>query len=132
MTSAEPAIKPLKTIQHITSGCSMIAQTDYKHRHNQVAKIIHQKITIMYKLQDDRNPYYKYIPNTILENSTHKLYWNRSIIADKTVHHNRPDIILIVKNNKTVYLIDIAVPNSGNLQTTFKKTPQIFRPFDRN
>ena len=34
-----------ETIQHIISGCKTITQTDYKHRHDQVGKIIHQKIS---------------------------------------------------------------------------------------
>ncbi|KAL0809154.1 hypothetical protein ABMA28_011389 [Loxostege sticticalis] len=35
---------------------------------------------------------------------------------DKTIHYNKPDIILLDKLNKTTYLIDIAIPNSHNIQ----------------
>jgi hypothetical protein len=61
-------------------------------------------------------PYYKYIPNTILENETIKLYWDTSLITDKTIHNNRPDITLVDKLSKTVYFIDIAIPNNHNLK----------------
>jgi hypothetical protein len=64
-------------------------------------------------------PYYKYIPNNILENETIKLYWDRSLITDKTVHNNRPDITLIDKVSKTVYFIDIAIPNNHNLHAKY-------------
>ena len=33
-----------ETIEHIISGCKMLAQIYYKHRHDQVAKILHQRI----------------------------------------------------------------------------------------
>lgn len=107
-----------ETIQHITSGCKMLAQTDYLHRHNQVSNIIHQQLALQHKLIDTHTPYYKYQPQTILESQTHKLYYDRTIITDKTIHFNRPDITLINKHKKTAYLIDIAIPNTNNLQKT--------------
>ncbi|KAJ0173873.1 hypothetical protein K1T71_011022 [Dendrolimus kikuchii] len=63
-------------------------------------------------------PYYKYKPPTVLENTTHKLYYDRTILTDHTVHNNRPDITLIDKENKHTYLIDIAIPNTHNIQST--------------
>lgn len=107
-----------ETIQHITSSCKTITQTQYKHRHDQVAKIIHQKLAQKYDLTQDNTPYYKYTPTTILESETHKIYWDRAILTDKTIHHNRPDIILQDKTTKTTFLIDIAIPDTHNLQTT--------------
>jgi hypothetical protein len=46
------------------------------------------------------------------------LYWNHSIITDKTMPANRPDITLTNEKTKTTYLIDIAVPNTHNLAKT--------------
>jgi hypothetical protein len=54
----------------------------------------------------------------VLENDTFRLYWNRSIIADKTVPSNRPDITLTNKKTKNIFLIDIAIPNTHNLAKT--------------
>ncbi|CAK1579245.1 unnamed protein product [Parnassius mnemosyne] len=108
-----------ETIQHITGACPHLAQTDYTHRHNQVANIIHQTLAIQHNLiQDTITPYYKYIPSTVLENTTHKLYYDRAILTDKTIHYNRPDITLQDKLNKITYLIDIAIPNTHNITKT--------------
>jgi hypothetical protein len=54
----------------------------------------------------------------VLENENFKLYWNRSIITDKTITSDRPDITIINKNTKTTFLKDIAVPNTHNLAKT--------------
>ena len=108
-----------ETIEHIISGCKMLAQIDYKHRHDQVAKILHQRIGKKYELIEELSPYYEYTPQTILESKTHKIYWDRTIITDKTIKHNRPDITLIDKINKSTTLIDIAVPNTHNLKDTY-------------
>lgn len=108
-----------ETIQHITGACRSITQTDYKHRHDQVAAIIHQYLAFKYSLITEKTAYYKYTPAIILESVHHKLYWDRTIITDKTIHHNRPDITLYDKSTKTVFLIDIAIPNTHNLEKTY-------------
>ncbi|CAK1582520.1 unnamed protein product [Parnassius mnemosyne] len=108
-----------ETIQHITGACTTLTQTDYTHKHNQVANIIHQKLALKHKLiQDTNTPYYKYTPHTVLENPTHKLYYDRAILTYRTIHYNRPDITLHDKVSKITYLIDIAIPNTHNLQKT--------------
>jgi len=69
-------------------------------------------------LIDNRSPYYKYTPTNVLENENVKLYWNRSILTDKTVPFNRPDITFMDKKTKNTFLIAIAVPNTHNLAKT--------------
>ena len=51
-------------------------------------------------------------------NNNNKLYWNRSILTDKTIPFNRPDITFMNKKTKNTFLIDIAVPNTHNLAKT--------------
>ncbi|KAL0870860.1 hypothetical protein ABMA27_004702 [Loxostege sticticalis] len=108
-----------ETIQHITGACKAIVQTDYKHRHDQVANIIHQKLAQKYNLIPHKLiPYYKYVPEPVIENNNYRLYFDRAILTDKTTHFNRPDITVHDKKNHTALIIDIAIPNSHNLQST--------------
>ena len=114
--------KSPETIQHIINACPLLTQNDYTHRHNQVAYYIHQKLAIIHKLiQTDVKPYYQYLPKPVLESSTWRMYFDRAILTDKTIHCNRPDITLLDKTNKTAYLIDIAVPNTHNIQKTISE-----------
>jgi len=83
--------KESETIQHITAACEQLAPTEYVKRHDGLAKIIHQKLAEAAELIDDKSPYYKYTPASVLENENFKLYWNRSILTDKTIPFNRPD-----------------------------------------
>lgn len=105
-----------ETIDHITGGCKLLAATEYTERHNNVAKIIHHAILRKHNLLHEDIPYYKYNPESIVENDEMKIYWDRAIHTDKTIAHNRPDITLINKNTKHTYLIDIAVPNDTNIE----------------
>ena len=99
-------------IQNITAACEQLAPTEYVKRHDGPAKVIHQKLAEAAHLIVDKSPYCKYTPASVLENDNFKLYWNRSILTDKTIHFNRPDINFMNKKTKNTFLIDIAVPNT--------------------
>jgi len=104
-----------ETIQHITAGCEQLAPTDYVKRHDGPAKIIHQKLAEAAELIEYISPYYKYTLTNVLENENLKVYWTRSLLTDKTVPFNRPDITFMNKKTKNTYLIDIGVPHAHNL-----------------
>jgi hypothetical protein len=55
-----------------------------------------------------------------LENARYKLYWDRTIITDRTVSNNRPDITLIDKVKKT-FLIDTAIPSDHRSQLKYNE-----------
>jgi hypothetical protein len=93
--------KVSETIQHITAACEQLAPTEYVKRHDGVTKAILQKLAEAAELIADKSPYYKYTPATVMENDNFKLYWNRSIITDKTISFNRPDITFMNKKKRT-------------------------------
>ncbi|KAI5720807.1 hypothetical protein M8J77_011910 [Diaphorina citri] len=107
-----------ETIQHITSGCSAMSQTEYLHRHNQVAAIIHQNISSNLKLIDEKTPYYKYEPPPVIETAKYTVYYDRTIMTDKTIPNNRPDIVVHDKERRMALLVDIAIPNTHNMEST--------------
>jgi len=118
MRYAEDMEKKSEIIQHITAACEQLAPTEYVKRHDGLAKIIHQKLAEEAELMEDKSPYYKYTPANVLENENFKLYWNRSILTDKTISFNRPDINFMNKKTKNNFLINKAVPNTHNLAKT--------------
>ena len=110
--------KESETIQHITAACEQLAPSEHVKRHDGLAKIIHQKLAEAAELIDDKSPYCKCTPASVLEIENFKLYWNRSILTDKTIPFNGPDITFMNKKTKNTLLIDIAVPNAHNLAKT--------------
>ena len=71
-----------------------------------VAKVIHQKLAEAAELIEDKSPYCRYTPANVLKNDKFKLYWNRSIITDKTIPANRPDITFTNKKKNKDHLSD--------------------------
>jgi hypothetical protein len=104
--------------QHITAACELLAATECVKRHDGLAKIVHQKLAEAAELIEDRSPYYKYTPASVLENEKFELYWNRSVLTDKTIHFNGSDIPFMNKKAKKTLLVDTAVPNTHNLAKT--------------
>lgn len=63
--------------------------------------------------------YYK--PIAVMKDNQYKLYYDRSILTDQTIHHNRPDKVLQDKTNKETYIIDVTTPNTHNLSNAIQE-----------
>jgi hypothetical protein len=77
------------------------------------------------ELIEEKIPCYKYTPANVLENDNFKLYWNRSILTDKTIPFNR--ITFMNKKTKNTVLTDIAVPNTHNIAKTITDKQNKYR-----
>ena len=66
-----------------TAACEQLAPTEYVERDDGLAKVIHQKLAEAADLIEDKSPYSKYTPASVLENDNFKLYWDHSILTDK-------------------------------------------------
>jgi hypothetical protein len=113
-----------ETNEHLISGCTAIANTDYLLRHDNVAKIIHQQLAKKYKSISDHVPYCKYDPANVIENNKVKKYWDREIHTDVKINVNRPDLILYNKEKSEVTIIDVAIPLTSNIQKTYNELAQ--------
>jgi hypothetical protein len=69
-----------ETIEHIISSCTVLAQSEYKKRHDIFAKIIHMNLAVKFNLLKDTKPHYIYKPESCLENDNYKLYFNRTVL----------------------------------------------------
>ena len=104
-----------ESIEHIMAGCPVLLEAAYLGRHNQVAKLVHQHLSLTHELiEKSTTTYYKYSPQEVLESADYLLYWDRPILTDKTVDFNRPDLIVINKKEKSAMIIDVAVPLSSS------------------
>jgi hypothetical protein len=73
-------------------------------------------LAVKFNLLKNPQPHYSYTPESCLENDNYKLYFDRTVLTDIHIKHNRSDIIILNKQQKQAYLLDIAVPNSHNMR----------------
>jgi hypothetical protein len=57
-------------------------------------------LAVKFNLLKDTQPDYIYKPENCLENKNYKLYFDRTVLTDIHIQHNRPDIIILNKQQK--------------------------------
>lgn len=117
-----------ESIDHIVSGCTVLAPNEYTKRHDNVGKIIYQEFLKKIKPDLPHTPYYKLKPDSVIENENYKLYWNREIITDVHIPHNKPDMVLVNKQTKQTYIIDMAIPLPTNTQRKHREKINKYLP----
>ena len=60
-----------ESIDHIVSGCSKLAQKEYKGRHDNLGKIVHWKLASKCNFEAGEK-WYEYEPGSVLENEDYK------------------------------------------------------------
>ena len=113
--------KNQETIDHLVSGCSEFAKTEYIHRHNKAAAYLHWAICKHYNIAV-KDKYYEHEPSTVEDNEEATIMWDMPIQTDREIKANRPDIVVKNKKEKTCLLIDMSIPTERNtsLKTTEK------------
>jgi len=69
-------------------------------------------------------PYCKYEQQSVLEKLNYKLYYDRSNITDRTIHNNRPNVVVLKLTIKEAYLADVAIPNANKPRSTITERLQ--------
>ena len=72
------------TVEHLISGCSQLAGTQYKLQHDNIAKYVHWRLCGKYGIQREPN-WWKHNPVNIVENDYVKILWDFKIFVDHTI-----------------------------------------------
>ncbi|KAI4469561.1 hypothetical protein MML48_1g01499 [Holotrichia oblita] len=104
-----------ETIDHLMGSCTVLAPKEYTDRHNNVAKILHQKLCELHEIEVEKVPYYKYSPQKAIVTPLYKILWDWEVPTDKTISANVPDIVLVDILKQHTYIIDVAVPLPHNI-----------------
>ncbi|XP_063585357.1 uncharacterized protein LOC134762740 [Penaeus indicus] len=103
-----------ETIDHLISGCPVLATNEYKNRHDRVGKYLHWTICNSYNIKTCEH-WYEHKPEPVVEGENATLLWDFSIHTDRTIQTNRPNIIIKDFKEKTCLLIDTSVPCDQNI-----------------
>ena len=105
----------VESVTHIVSACKMLAQREYKRRHDKVCSYLHWSLCRKYKFEVT-DKWYQHIPEKVLENQEVKLLWDWNVQTDREIEHRRPDILLIKKESNECMIIDVANPGDHNVE----------------
>ena len=98
-----------KSIDHLVSGCSKLAQKEYKRRYDNLEKIGHWKLARKCHFEAG-DKCYEHETESVLENEDYKALWDFSIQTDHVTEARRPDLVIVDKKKRTCKIIDFEVP----------------------
>ena len=108
-----------ETVEHLLAGCSKLAGSEYLSRHNRVLLMLAIVWAKKFELVDRETIWYqqKWSRGTTLENAKAKLVWDFEFHLRKTTTERRPDLVLEDKEEKMIFICDMACPQTPNVQT---------------
>ena len=106
--------KSVETIDHLVSGCSVLAPSEYVQRHDRVGQYLHWGICREYQI-DVHQHWYEHKPLPVVNSEDVTILWDFPINTDRTIEANRPDIVIKDHKSKTCTLIDMSIPTDKNI-----------------
>ena len=119
-----------ESIDHIVSGCSKLAQKEYKRRHDNLGKIVHRKLARKCNFEAG-DKLYKHEPESVLENEDYKILWDFSIQTDHVIEARRPDLVVVDKKDRSCKIIDFAVPGDSRIEEKEKDKIEKYQELGR-
>ena len=123
-----------ETVDHIVSGCEVLAKTEYIPRHDKAAAYLHWNICQDHDIEAI-DKWYEHKPQSVRHNKYSKItiMWDMPVNADRTITADRADIIIKDSVNSTCKLIDMSIPSDRNIALKeIEKKKQVQRPRVRN
>ena len=94
-----------ETIQHIIAACPKLSTSMHLPvRHNKVAKIIYVSVIQRNDIDNRMIPLQEKYTDEFVE-----IWWDTKIKTIPSLKHNKPDLVIWYKIDKTCFIVDMAV-----------------------
>ena len=103
-----------ESVGHLISGYEILAQREYKRRHDNVAKIVHWTLCRRYGLERAAH-WYDHDLKGMVESGEIEVLRHFKIQCDYHIECRKPDIVVVEKEEKKCLIADIAIPNDKNV-----------------
>jgi hypothetical protein len=105
-----------ETTMHLLSACPVYARTLYIYRHNSALRVLY--FYLRHKFRIDQDPVLPYAPGdieTVVENERCRIYWNYAFPTTRLLEATKPDIVVLDKEAKEIYVIEFSAPAENNI-----------------
>nr|CAH7758250.1 unnamed protein product [Callosobruchus chinensis] len=105
-----------ETLMHLLSACKTYAGTAYVHRHNAALRVLYYHLRHSYGIDETPVlPYGRGDIESVVENERCRIYWNYSFPTLELVQANKPDIVPLDHQQKTMFVIEFSAPAEVNI-----------------
>ena len=103
-------------VDHIVTGCEVLAKTEYISKQNKAAAYLHWGISKDHAVKVT-DKWYKHKPKAVLCNKDNSItiMWDMPVYTDRNKTVNTPDIIIKDSVNSTSKLTDVTIPSDRNI-----------------
>ena len=116
-------------VSHLVSGCSKLAGTEYKKRHDRMGLRVYWEMCRERGIKCS-DKWYKETPDKVRVSKCgrYEIWWDRKVETPKVLEANRPDMVCIDKEEKQWLILDFSVPNDINILNKEKEKIEKYTP----
>ena len=105
-----------ETVRHLSAGCSKLSKGPYKRRHDRMGLRVYWEICKQFGI-DCSEKWFEEVPDTVRKRKDGEIevWWDRPIETTVKLDHNRPDIIIINRQDNEWTLVEFSVPWDKNV-----------------
>ena len=106
----------VETVGHLISACTVMAQREYRRRHDKMGLRIYWELCGKYGI-DRRERWFEETPDAVRVRKDGKveIWWDKKVTTATVTEHNRPDVVVIDREKKIWTLVDFSVPFDANV-----------------
>ena len=108
--------KEVESVGHLASGCSGLAQKEYKRRHDRMGLRVYWELCRKYGVKC-ADVWYKEVPDEVRvsEDGQVEIWWDRGVETTQKMEHNRPDVTVLNRAAQEWTFVDFSVPWGKNV-----------------
>ena len=105
-----------ETVRHLASGCGMLAQREYRRRHDKMGLRVYWELCGKYGVKRSEK-WYEEVPDPVRvsDDGMYEVWWDQKVVTPTAMEHNRPDVVVIDRVGRRWTLVDFSVPFDSNV-----------------
>ena len=105
-------------VWHVASACKVLAQKEYKRRHDRMRMglRVYWELCRKYGVKC-AGMWFEEAPDKVRKSDDGKveIWWDRSVETAQQMESNRPDVVVVNRDEKKWLIVDFAVPSDQNV-----------------
>ena len=109
--------RDVETTMHLLSACTRYLPTLYISRHDAALKVLYFALRHGYGIDPEKKPYYAQtdLP-AVVSNDKCRILWNFPFSTTKQLAANRPDMVLLDHEDKTMWVFEMSCPAENRIR----------------
>ena len=105
-----------ETIRHLSAGCTKLSKGPYKRRHDRMGLRVYWEVCKQYGVSCAER-WYDEVPDTVRrsKDGEFEIWWDRPIETTVKLDHNRPDLVIINRQDNEWIIVEFSVPWDKNV-----------------